>query len=63
MKIEKYKPGKRIYPSNNKNNNNYHQYYDWNGKLSYKGYVKNNNYQGYRECYRLWNDKGIKYIL
>jgi hypothetical protein len=61
MKIQKYKPGKQIFSSNNKNK--YNQFYDWNGKLSYKGYYKNGKRIGYQEVYRELMNKGIKYKI
>ena len=63
MKIHKYKPGKQLSSTKNKNKNNYRQAY-WNDtKLFYKGYVKNKKLIGYREAYRDWMNKGIKYRI
>jgi hypothetical protein len=62
MKIVKYKPGKHMFSSDNKNG--YSQWY-WNGKLCDKGYSN-----GYLECYHLIfaliddnNNKNIKYRI
>jgi hypothetical protein len=57
-----YKPGKEI--SSTKNKNNYYQPSDqWSDDLWYKGYRKNDNFIGYSECYMVWRNKGIKYII
>jgi hypothetical protein len=62
MKIQKYKVGKNILSSSNKNK--YCQYYDWHDKLCYKGYRnKYGKFIGYQEDYMLWDNKGIKYRI
>ena len=56
----RYKPGEYI--SSSRNKNNYHQCSLF-GKLRVKGYFKNNKYIGYSEVYRVWDNKGLNYIL
>jgi hypothetical protein len=60
MKIQKYKPGEDINPYKNKNK--YHQSY-WYKGLFFKGYWDNNKYIRYKEEYRVWGNKGIKYAI
>jgi predicted transglutaminase-like protease len=60
MKIQKYKPGEDTYPFTTKNKYNQSYFAD---KLIYKGYYNNGKDFGYKEDYRDWNNKGIKYIL
>ena len=58
MKEIKYKPGKVIL-----NRTGYYQFY-FNGKLLYKGYLKNGNYKGYMEVTKdSWVNTGIKYRI
>ena len=57
MKKVRYKVGKVI-----ASKNNYYQFY-FADKLIYKGYYNNGKDFGYKEDYRDWNNKGIKYIL
>jgi hypothetical protein len=60
MKIQKYKPGKYISSSSNKNN--YCQSH-WFDELRYKGCRNNRKFIGYCEDYSYFMDKGIKYRI
>ena len=60
MKIQKYKPGKLVFPFNSKIN--YYQTY-WCSKLEYKGYRNHHKFIGYVECYLDRMNKGIKYKI